>query len=652
MKTLLILLLSKSAYAATLKIIMENCQEKCMKCLGLVFTVMTMSQTAYCFENNFNDERINKQVVDDLSLLHSIKQSQISRVQGSFLVVGGEFNGCDFDNIQAAIDSATVSGVSEIRIASNKLYQENLIIDNINIDLVGGYDSCFNAGQTGPGSSGPGNFKVEIDGSGALLPALRITGASQRNTVVLRNLSFVNGTGSGLQTGGGINAYDANTQILMDNVGIDNNTGSGLGILGGPNTNDTDILMTNTLISNNTAGFGGGISCSAGNGSIILGSGSGVALNTITNPNGLGGGAYIAFNCTFSMYSAEMVSNSSLNHGGGIFVGSGATAFLIGRKVCDEGVCLGDDENPVFLNGNKADFDLTGGGNGGAIHIENSFSFVAMSQVWIRANSAFNGGAVSLNDNAVMLIDRESKTCWNSGTTNKCNLIELNSTNEALGNGGAIYNNDSQVELRKSYVENNRADFGTAVSTIGNTATTLIYGSVFSGNGNPGVGTFSDEYVIRAAGGAEYIIDYSTFVDNHAAISVFGISNTQNSKLTLRKSIVDDSFTGEVLNDNFGTATFDCVLAHEINSITGTQLFVGDPGFVDRIGKDFHLDPSISEAVDLCVDSGTSSFDVDLDFRGFDDPTVANQGDNPAATYDAGADETYATDIIFENGFE
>jgi len=620
-----------------------------MKYLGFVFMAMTMTQTAYCFEGDFKDERINQQVIDDLDLLYSIKQYQQSKNQGNFILVGGEPNGCDFDNIQDAIDSAALSGVDEIRIASNSTYVENLVIDNINITLVGGYDSCFNAGQTGPG-----NFKVDIDGSGASLPVLRITGASQRNTVVLKNIRFENGTGSGLQTGGGINAYDANTQILMENVGIDNNTGSGLGVLGGPNTNDTDIIMTKTTISSNTAGFGGGISCSAGNASIIMGSDSGIIFNSVTNPNGLGGGAHITFDCTFSMYSSGMVSNTSLNHGGGLFVGSGARAFLIGRKVCDENNCLGDDERPVIFNGNQADSDSSGEGNGGAVHIENSFSFVAMSQVWIRSNSAANGGAVSLDDKAGMVIDRESKKCLISDviSRDKCNLIEFNLATATLGNGGAIYNNNGQVELRKSYFENNRADFGTAVSTIGNTATTLIKDSVFTNNGNNGVGGFSDEYVIRAAAGAEYIIDYSTFADNHAEISVFGISSLQNSMLTLRKSIVHDSDTGEVLNGNFGTATFDCVFAHEINSISGSQLFFGNPGFVDRGNGDFHLDPSISPAVDLCVDSGNSQLDIDTDIRGFDDSTVTNQGNNPNARYDAGAHETYVSDIIFENDYE
>lgn len=614
-----------------------------------IFTVIMLVISIGCIHaKNTTGVELNAQISKDIELMDSIKQYQQSKAQGSFLLVGGEPNGCDFDNIQDAINSATLSGVGEIRIASNSTYVENLIIDNINITLVGGYDSCFNAGLTGPGSFGPGNFKVDVDGSNAPLPVLRITGASQRNTVVLKNIKFKNGTGGGLQTGGGINAFDANTQILMDNVGIDNNTGSGLGIIGGPNTNNTDIVMTNTTLFFNTASFGGGISCEGQDASIVMESDSGAAFNSAT---GSGGGAYIVFDCTFSMYSAEMTSNTALNDGGGLFVGSGARVFLIGRKVCAGNTCLGDDVRPVIFNGNQADSDSSGEGNGGALHIENILTFVDMSQVWMRSNSAFHGGAVSLEDNSSMSIDRLAQNCWNSESTNKCNLIESNLASSNNGFGGAIYNNNSQVELYKSYFENNRADFGTAVYAIGNSAITIINGSVFDNNGNNGLGGYADTYVMRATAGAQYLIDYSTFADNHAEQSVFGISSLQNSKLTLRRSIVHDIDSGDVLNDNFGTATFDCILAHEINSISGTELDFGNPQFLDRNNGNYHLNV-VSSAIDFCVDSGNSLKDIERDIRGWDDPTRPNRNNNPSARYDVGADESYANDIIFKNSFD
>ena len=608
--------------------------------------LIAISMTTYSYDKVSVNDEVNRHIAHDLELLGSIKQHRQSVAQGAFILVGAEPNGCDFDSIQDAIDSATQSGIEEIRIATNKSYVENLLIDNINVTLVGGYNDCFNAGL-----GGPGNTQVDIDGSNTSAPVLRLTGSSQRNTVVLKNLSFKNGVGTGLQSGGGINAFDANAEVMLDNVDISSNSGGGIAILGGTTTN-TDMVLINTLIFNNTnVSTGAGIYCEGSDASIALGEDSGIVLNQLSSPFGKGAGAYIAFECQFSMYSSSMNSNTAKDDGGGLYVGSGARANLIGRKICNGNDCIGDDIRPVRFNNNIADSDSSAQGNGGAIFVEHATTVVSMSQVWIDDNSAFQGGAIAVELGAFLSIDRIASNCWNSHINDKCNLLESNFASSISGNGGAIYNNDSQVIVNRAYLENNRADFGTAIYSIGNSAVTVVEGSVFNNNGNNGVGGFSDIYVARATAGAELLVLYSTFADNHSQLSVFGISNLNNSVLTLKRSIIHDQDTGTVLNDNPGTTSFDCILAHEINSISGNQLFFGDPGFIDRANGDYHLG-SGSSAIDLCVDTGSGNSDVDNDFRGYDDPTVENQGNDPNAKYDAGADETYATDIFFKNSFE
>jgi hypothetical protein len=275
-----------------------------------------------------------------------------------------------------------------------------------------------------------------------------------------------------------------------------------------------------------------------------------------------------------------------------------------------------------------------------------------MSQVWIDDNRAFHGGAISVHGGAALIVDRVAKNCWNSHIDDKCNLFDANLSAPTIGFGGAIHNDNSQIEVKRSYFENNRANLGTAIYSIGSSAVSVIVSSVFNDNGNNGIGVYSDTYVLRANDGAQYLINYSTFADNNAEESVFGISSSQNSFMSLNQSIVHDSSSGNVLNASFGTANFDCVLVHEINSIAGTQLFVDDPQFIDRNNGNLHIDAAISPAVDLCIDSGNGPLDIDTDARGWDDPAVVNQGNNPNARYDAGADETYANDIIFESGFE
>jgi len=75
---------------------------------------------------------------------------------------------------------------------------------------------------------------------------------------------------------------------------------------------------------------------------------------------------------------------------------------------------------------------------------------------------------------------------------------------------------------------------------------------------------------------------------------------------------------------------------------------VADPAFVDRANGDFHIDAEFSPAVDLCEISPSNPVrDIDLDHYNYDDPIVMNA----LGAFDAGADETLTSDIIFANGF-
>ncbi len=69
--------------------------------------------------------------------------------------------------------------------------------------------------------------------------------------------------------------------------------------------------------------------------------------------------------------------------------------------------------------------------------------------------------------------------------------------------------------------------------------------------------------------------------------------------------------------------------------------------FVDSANRDYHL-AETSPAIDMCADSTSWTVDIDGQSWAFDDPNVINaQG-----PFDAGADETYASDIIFMNNFD
>jgi hypothetical protein len=94
-------------------------------------------------------------------------------------------------------------------------------------------------------------------------------------------------------------------------------------------------------------------------------------------------------------------------------------------------------------------------------------------------------------------------------------------------------------------------------------------------------------------------------------------------------------------------------LAHEANSFSGNQIVVDNPEFRNLEISDYHLNAQTSPAVDFCTDpSGSGFIDIDGEVGGWDDPNRPNLGGNPAAVFDAGADETYENDLIFIHGFE
>jgi hypothetical protein len=162
---------------------------------------------------------------------------------------------------------------------------------------------------------------------------------------------------------------------------------------------------------------------------------------------------------------------------------------------------------------------------------------------------------------------------------------------------------------------------------------------------------FQDFYVVRSANSIVELI-HTTFAENQAVDAVFGVSTNASSFLSVVNSIVYDSLSGPVLNPSAGTSFFKCVIAHESTSFTGSEITVANPQFRNIEIGDFHINAQTSPAVDRCQDfTGNGFIDIDTQTGGFDDPTRLNLGGNLENRFDAGSDETYDNDLIFENNF-
>ena len=217
-----------------------------------------------------------------------------NQIQGAPYLTVGNGGSCDYSSIQAAIDS-TLSNV--IRIASNKIYFENVVIDDRDMVLTGGYADCSAANINITDSS-----KAIIDGGNSGSVVL-VSGNNQEREVDIRHLLIGNGN-SGLMS-------LADVHLNVNDVTIINNNNVGAFIFGGDNSVTFDDLVI-------TSNDGPGIICSGQNNSVNIVGESSISDN---DTQGSGGGLSITDGCTANLYAPTKVeNNTAVGYGGGINV--------------------------------------------------------------------------------------------------------------------------------------------------------------------------------------------------------------------------------------------------------------------------------------------------------------------------------------------
>ncbi len=580
-----------------------------------------------------------------------IKSEVLKNNQGVFVTIGVDA-ACDFDSAVDSIQAAIDSGATEIRVASNGTYQNNLTIENQSVVIRGGFADCVAADA----NQQVFDDLTVIDGSALAEPVIHITGSQNTQTIRFENLSLTGG--NGLQSGGGIFLDETDVELQMLRVVVTDNSassGGGVSVLRGR----VDLYGQDfTSINNSSNGVGGGgLFCNGFFNNLTL-----TGMSLIGNNEAVrGGGVSLTGGCQMSMYSsnhpealsflAGIVANSTTREGGGAMLSFGAQLNLFGERMCDGKVCLGTDDVPIHLSANSSAENASSQEPGGGLYLDNDLSFTTLTGFYANGlvmeqnQAGGDGGGVFIGQNTEAIITRVSGPCW---TPDRCNLIIANSSGTEVGLGGAFYVDGGRLELSQTYLEENRADFGTAISASGEDALVTLEAVVIDDNGDDGSDDFSDFSVIRADLGATVDIRHSTVVDNNVQGSVFDVGVALNSSMNLFNSIVHDPGSGDLFGAVTGSLSINCLLAHEDNSFSGNQVVVDDPQFFDRAGGDFHLNP-ISPAIDMC--QGIPMFnplDIDTESRGWDDPN----NDNGFGAYDAGADESYINDVIFINGFE
>ena len=557
----------------------------------------------------------------------TVNQKEIPQGTVTFASVGPASDSeCDYTSIQDAIDS----GVDQVRISIATNYFENIIIQNKNISLIGGYARCFVANTQVNNISGYST--IDGGGNGTVIQVNNDTNSYDLN---FTNLRLINGSYALISGTGGISLNGVGTRVKMDNLWISDNLGSGI------SANDIDILLIkDSYITNNTNLTGAGIYCSQT--FVTIYGNSVIRANTANT----GGGVYATNQCGFTMYSGQpfpaagssgINSNSASQNGGAIYATQASTINLFGHEVdFGNGNILGDATRAVYLLSNTAN-------NGAGIYLDGINTTANLSGISIGSNTAaINGGGIYATNSAKLAILRYDLPCHSQI---KCNELQFNKAGVGLTGGGAIYaNNSSEIGVSQSYFIKNTAGFGNAIWVTGG-VTGTIESSVFTANdSNSGrVGN----HVIGLENSSNLTLGFNTLVDNLAATSAIGLYNSHIENVG---NLFYEYASGLVLSLNSSTATNYCLLSRDTTGLTGLTIIqlTSDP-FVDRNTQDYHLDEIAGiSAMDQCDTSVYNPVvkDMDLEPRGINLPLANSDG-----PYDIGADEFFVEDL-FKNGFE
>ncbi len=629
--------------------------------LLILVTIAGFSQA----ENLIKPE-IQQMINENIALVHSTNKLSPSKGSGGYISVGADSQ-CGFSSIQTALNVLVIFGASEIRVARNKTYNENLIIEDRDVIITGGYLNCSDMGLPNA-IGGPGNNQSIIDGGG-IGSVIRIGNTNQRREITLKNLQLTNGNTNG--SGGGLIVDSAGSMLSLKNIDINNNTalsGAGIAII----TGQTDMVLENSRVDNNTAQIAGGIYCSSNLSSVTLINNSGITSNNANGqgntvqPKGNGGGIYLDA-CVFYMYSGStddqtigIVSNNASGDGGGIYATNNAVVILGGQELCHLGNCVGDDINPVNVTANIASSGLGGlvENSGGGIYADLGSS-IFMYAALISGNiSSNNGGGIFVNG-AHLEINQIHKNCWDS---RHCNYFVGNITT----NGSALFSFSSDADISSTFFESNTGASTIFTSdTTNNNKTTRFEGSVFNHNNN-----LQLDSVIHGIGPINIEIVHSTFADNVVNESILKITGDfdGNPDLQIHASIFHNPNQLVLTHDIVSNyqVNISHIIANEINSLSlnnelvnqaenlidGPLITINDPLFVDSANRNYHLQPN-SPAIDYSFVPPTISInepDIDFQSRGIDKPDVINN--NSLYFYDLGADEFINDNAIFKDSFE
>ena len=543
---------------------------------------------------------------------------------------------------QSAIDAVPVSipaGDSYvIRLARNGSYSgTNYWLLSRSVVIEGGYETCA--------SDSPGSNNTVLDGTGnpanALLRILRATDAPDelRREVVLRRLTLRNNAGGvvGSQEGGGLFVRGAN--VRLESVIVSNNSaGRGGGIyIDGSGVGARLILDVSSAVTDNTAQTnGGGIHCT-------LGAELGLVPNTSVMRNAAGdsGGGLFIDGClaqidtggTGLLGALLSISANTATDGGGIAASNGSRVFI--------GLSNTADSHPLIINN-------TASSTGGGIHVQGAGTRVDLFNPIIASNKATHGlsygGGLMANAGASVFISRTRTRCPAVGNGH-CSRI---SGNSAAFGGAIAVTAGATLEVTGTRIQGNTAtQGGSAYLAIRGDAGLFSGNNVIVGNTGPSVVQMSEPEASPPRQTRVWLLG-DTIADNPDATRV--VEANADGQVRFGRTIVNAPAGVPVATCTTCTTqvAMHCNVFHSATNVGHHDAMTSItvlPGFVNAADGNYRLRPN-AWAIDRCPEqTGFLNYDHELSPRPYDSPLFDVGG-----PFDVGAYEW--NPILFQDGFE
>jgi predicted outer membrane repeat protein len=567
--------------------------------------------------------------------------------------------GCDFNNLQAALNAASQApeDATEIRISSN-LDSVAVFASNRNLRLDGRYASCTS-------STPDEGLRRTLAGTGSD-NVLNITASQDgpRREFTVRNL-VIRGGGieqtNGFTQGGGLRAVGrVDADLINVRVGDNEATqGGGIYVSGGVRL----MLDGNTIVGNDASGTLTG-NRATGAGTPFEGRGGGLYClsSEVTirdarfrfNASTEDGGALWLDNCRVDVETrpdyvdagnvVTLLQNTAARNGGGLYAQGGSEVFWRSEN---EGRFAGR------ATGNRAD------ASGGALFLTAASSFVGRWMRFEDSEADDRGGAVALEQSSNLILQ--------GGAGLNCGLPRcpgifgtrgITIGNDATLVGGAIHaESGAVVSLSQQHIYDNFARTGSALRLRGAGTQAALHTVLIARNVLYAVGNTTS--TIGATESAQLQLRFVTMAGNLRASAQFPLVERALSSLRVSGSTASADIRNsvfwedavEVFRSLDGVvATGSCVIAHEAASLPQVQdVDVIDPRYVAPTATtpDYRLRED-SALIDFCPSSGVTLADA----YGVPRPQDLPRFDY-AGPFDAGAFEyTDQPGLLFADGFE